>query len=105
MRMPTRRARRADGTQADIVEGLRGAGYLVEVIEYPFDLLVQDSATGSTWLVECKSARGHLTPTQERLIASGWRVVIARCLADAMEGIDGIGTAVPASALLARPER
>jgi hypothetical protein len=87
MKMPSRRARRTDSTQSDIVEGLRAAGYLVEVIEYPFDLLVQDPNTGGTWLVECKSARGRLTPTQERLIAAGWRVAVARCLAEAMEGL------------------
>lgn len=70
-----RRACRTDGTQRAIVSALRGLGASVQPLHQlgagiP-DLLVA-LPTGETLLIECKSAKGSLTPDQQRWIG-GWR--------------------------------
>lgn len=80
-----RRAGKADLTQATIVAALRKAGCLVHFIGQPFDLLVYRS--GRLYLLECKSKRGSLTPSQERDLAAGWPALIVWSSDDALRAV------------------
>lgn len=61
--MRHRRAARNDDNQTSIVEGLRAAGYVVWIIRWPVDLLVD---TGRGWLpMEVKD--GAKAPSRRKL--------------------------------------
>lgn len=60
-----RRAAKVDTNQAEIIEALRKAGYEVEVLGLPVDLLVWRTGGHFTFL-EVKTEKGKPTKVQER---------------------------------------
>ena len=69
-----------DTNQIAIVKKLKAEGFLVSRaggMEQGFpDLIVSDGR--QIWLVEVKSEKGKLRPTQEAFIAKGWPVIVIR---------------------------
>lgn len=60
-----RRAAKVDDNQAEIVKALRKAGFKVEIIKKPVDLLVSNRKR--TFLVEVKNEEGKNTLTKEQV--------------------------------------
>ena len=86
------RAAKRDAVEPSIVKALRDAGYLVTEGGWLCDLIVFDPVgAGRIHLLEVKSAKGKLTPTQESAIAQGWPVAIVRSVEDAFNALDRAG--------------
>ncbi len=69
-----RRASKRDANEPSIVQALLFAGCRVYPLDRPYDLLVLRA--GRLYLLEVKSKRGTLTPSQEALMAEGWPVTV-----------------------------
>ena len=69
----TRHAARIDANQPSIVAGLRAAGYSVEIIGLPLDLLIHwggtGGPTGKMALLEIKVEGGKRTEYQKKFFA------------------------------------
>lgn len=85
MRLKARR----DKSETDIIQGLEAAGYSVMQISESGkpDLLV--CKDGQSWLIECKSKGGKLTPAQIKFIATwhGCPVIVAKTIEEVLSGI------------------
>lgn len=77
---------RLDANHQAIVEGLKAHGYSVVPIGRPVDLVV--GKWGRTYLLEIKTQKGKLEPTQARFIRE-WRGHVAevRTLQEALDAI------------------
>jgi hypothetical protein len=85
-----RYANRRDSTEAAIFDALRKAGCMVYPTDQPFDAIV--CHRGRLNLVECKTpttkaGKVIMKPSQEKLIAEGWPVVILKSVDDALQAV------------------
>lgn len=76
----------SDGNEAEIIDALERVGATVEKIGRPLDLLV--GYQGRTFLLEVKTARGAIRPSQSEFIAR-WRghAVVVRSVDAALAAI------------------
>lgn len=88
VRQHPKRASKRDSIEPSIVKALRDAGYLVTEGGWLCDLIVFDPVgAGRLHLLEVKSARGKLTPTQEGAIKQGWPVRVVRSVEQAFDAL------------------
>ena len=80
--------RRRDQTEASIVRALRQAGAEVIRLNDPGvpDLLVLRGR--QIYLLEIKTARGHLTPAQQQRALRGWPVHVVRSVDEAFKALE-----------------
>lgn len=87
-----RYANRRDASEPAIVEVLEAAGFHIEPMDKPVDLLV--SRAGVWHLIECKSGKaGKLTQAQQDFIAAARApVVVLRDAGEAVAWVKELGT-------------
>jgi hypothetical protein len=71
------RAAKRDINEPEIVDALKGRGFLVMRL-HEFDLLSFDPIRQRLDMWEVKGPKGRLTSSQEKLIADGWPLNIIR---------------------------
>ena len=85
-----RRAAKIDDNQPSIIRALKACGIAVEIIGKPLDLLVYNTHTKQTFLVECKALDGRYTKDQVEFMAR-WPgpIVVARTPEEAVAAVLG----------------
>ena len=86
-RGPLRRAAKRDTVEPAIVEALRDAGYLVTEAGWLCDLMVFDPNSGRVTLIEVKTGKAKLRPSQQAVIAQGWPVKVVRSVEGAFAAV------------------
>lgn len=84
--MSLRRAARRDSNESGIVKALRDCGYLVKHLN-EWDLVVCRRGAKTIYMLEVKTADGELKPSQEKMIADGWPLIIVRTPEEALEAV------------------
>jgi len=74
--MRKHRRHASDLNQPDFIHALKQIGCTVECIGEPVDLLV--GYRKRNFLIECKSPKGALTPTQKKFFAD-WKGQVRKC--------------------------
>lgn len=78
---------RSDANHAEIVQALRQRGWLVESINRIggfIDCVAFHPGRQVVRLVEIKTPKGRLKPSQQKLIDAGWPIAVLRSIEDAM---------------------
>lgn len=76
--------RRTDSTHKEVVTALRSVGWdCFDVHALPSFVDIVAHRAGQVRLIEVKSAKGKLKPSQQRLVNDGWPIVVLRSAEDA----------------------
>ena len=82
-----RYAKRRDANEKVIFDALSSIPFLRVMRQDWIDLVVQNTSTGATYLLEVKTEHGRLTKKQEALIDDGWRIHVVTTIKEALDAV------------------